>query len=60
MGRLRAEVLVAQPVAVSFEGEDLGVVDHRSIIAVAVTSVPTISPQAEKGLLEVTIIEARS
>jgi hypothetical protein len=32
----------------------------RSIIATAVISSPKISPQAENGLLEVTISEARS
>jgi hypothetical protein len=32
----------------------------RSIMAAATTSSPKMSPQAEKGLLEVTIIEARS
>ena len=32
----------------------------RSIIAAATTSSPKVSPQREKGLFEVTIIEARS
>jgi hypothetical protein len=36
------------------------VVHSRSIIAAATTSSPNISPQAEKGLLEVTIMLARS
>ena len=44
------EVAVFEAVAVAFEGEDLGVVNEA----------PMISPQALKGLLEVTIRLARS
>src|SRR5262249_33074286 len=58
--RAAAAVAVAEPVAVALEAEDLGVVDERSIMAAATVSSPKISPQAEKGLLLVTISEARS
>ena len=54
-----AEVSVFEPVGVAFEGDDVGVVDE-SIIAAATTSLPKTSPQRPKGLLEVTISEARS
>ena len=54
------EVLAAQAVALALEREDLAVVDVRSIIAVAAMSSPKISPHAEKGLLDVTISDARS
>jgi hypothetical protein len=53
-------VAVAEPVAVALEAEDLCVADERSIMAEATTSSPKISPQAKKGLLLVTISEARS
>jgi hypothetical protein len=60
IGRRRAEVLVAKPIAVALEREVSAWWTSRSIIATAVTPSPKISPQAEKGLFEVTIIEARS
>ena len=55
------EVAVFEAVGVAFEGEDLGVVnepvDHRGGGDVVAED---LAPGAEKGLLEVTIIEARS
>ena len=60
-GRGRAvHVPVAQAVAVPLQSDDLGVVheavDHRRGDHLIAEDLP----QAEKGLLEVTIIEARS
>ena len=61
MCRARAEVLAAQAIAVAFQGENRGVmdepIDHRGGSHVIAEG---ISPQAEKDLLDVTIIEARS
>jgi hypothetical protein len=42
-GEPGAEVTAFEPVAVAFEAEGLGVVDERSIIAVAAMSSPKIS-----------------
>jgi hypothetical protein len=53
--------LASRPfLGVALEREDFGVWTTRSIIAMAVISSPKISPQALKGLFEVTIREARS
>jgi hypothetical protein len=55
------EDLATQAVALVLEREDLAVVDVcRSIIAVVAMSSSKISPHAEKGLLDVTISDARS
>jgi hypothetical protein len=50
-----AEVFVFEPVAVALETEDLGVVNEPVGHGRGDDLVPKIWPQAEKGLLEVTI-----
>ena len=59
-GRCAGEVAVFEAVAIALEGEDLGVVDEAVDHGCGDGVVAEISPQAEKGLLDVTIRLARS
>ena len=54
------EVAVFEAVAVAFEGDDFGVVDESVDHGDGDSGAPKTSPQRPKGLLEVTMSEARS